>query len=370
MLRAISLLLLVLSAAFGVAPHAHAQTLALGSVTILGNDPYPCTLARNGSKFYPGMNCFDAKLSCPSVADINLTFGWTGPSSPRGTIVFFSGGTGESPTENDDDIPTYAASYVSTFEIVYLEWTGSPWEDPSSDGSGGNILAAACRPATFLNYINTSGFHQGAMCAQGASAGSAAIAYSMAWYGAASYLTDVQLISGPVLSEIDQGCTHPNASTPTLCASGTTYCSHATASWMDRIIYVPYYNMGVSNWSGLPNCATSNVDPANYPKWAAMSIVDGSTTGATPTFSYPNVAKHGWLCQSYSSCTMPSCPNNSASEGKYFYDAISRTGDTNLTVTGVTMCAGAEGVAQGTDPDTLLPAPRAIQNNMVANCHN
>jgi hypothetical protein len=99
-----------------------------------------------------------------------------------------------------------------------------------------------------------------------------------------------------------------------------------------------------------------------------MSIVDGSAAGAAPTFNYPNVAKHGWLCQSYSSCAPPSCPNNSASEGKYFYDAISATGDIKLTVTGVTMCAGEEGVAQGTDPDTLLPAPQAIRNKMLAEC--
>jgi len=301
-------LLLVVAAALAIAPRASAQSLPLGTVTVLGNDPYPCTGARNGSKFYPGMNCFDATIKCKNTADIGITFGWTGPANPQGTIVFFSGGTGESPTESGDDIPVYAASYVNNFEIVYVEYV-SPWEDPSSDGSGGSILAAACRPGTFLNYINTSGIRQNAMCAQGGSAGSAAIAYAMAWYGAASYLTDVQLISGPVLSEIDQGCTYPNASTPQLCGSGTSYCSQATVPWTDKIIYVPSYNQAVSNWSGIPSaislsngiCAASNVSSSDYPYWAAMSIVDGSAAGAAPTFNYPNVAKHGWLCQSYSS---------------------------------------------------------------------
>jgi hypothetical protein len=42
------------------------------------------------------------------------------------------------------------------------------------------------------------------MCALGDSAGSAAIAYSLAYYGAGSYLDNVELLSGPVLSDIEQ----------------------------------------------------------------------------------------------------------------------------------------------------------------------
>lgn len=270
---------------------------------------------------------------------------------------------------------------MNNYTTVQVEWA-SAWEDPSSNGTGGNILAAACRPATFLNYINnTATTHpKGAMCAQGASAGSAAIAYSMSWYGQASYLQNVELISGPVLSKIDQGCTYPNASTPTICAAGTSYCSAATQPWSDKIIYVPSYNQAVSNWSGLPAaislsdgiCATSAVSSSNYPAWAAMSIVDGSATGATPTFNFPNTTKHGWLCSTLNqtSCGTISCPNNSPSEGKLFYDAVSAAEGTNpkLVVTGVTACSGAEGVAEGTDPDTGLNGAAAVENHMTTNC--
>jgi hypothetical protein len=119
------------------------------------------------------------------------------------------------------------STYPSGFKPGYSRRKGL---DPSSNGSGGSILSAACRPATFLNYINSSPFHsKGSMCAQGASAGSGAIGYSMAWYGAASYLKNVELIVGPVFSEIDQGCANPNAATPTICAAGTSYCSLATS---------------------------------------------------------------------------------------------------------------------------------------------
>ncbi len=241
---------------------------------------------------------------------------------------------------------------------------GTPWEDPNN-GAGGDILAAACRPATFLSYINgNSGIHQGAMCAQGFSAGSAALAYSMSWYGAGKYLKNAEFLSGPVLSEIDKGCTDPNAATPTICPA--PYCSPKTKTWMDEVIYVyPNYS-AINTWSGLTGCATT---VGNGSAWTAMGVVDGSLGSATPTFSFPSVAKHGWLCQSSVSCSLPSCPNNSAAQGKYFYDAINATGDTALTVTGIEACQGAEGVAQGTDPDNAsLNGAQAVENDMMNNC--
>jgi hypothetical protein len=372
--------LFMLASALALAPGAHAQSLPLGTITVSGNDPYPCTAARNGRNFYPGMSCFDATVSCPNTANINLTFGAAGPADPQGTVVLFSGGDGTSPTEYGDNILADAASYVSTFEVVQLEWA-SPWQDPSSNGSGGNMLTAACRQATFLNYINNSGLHVKAMCAQGSSMGSAALGYSMAWYGAASYLKNVELIAGPVLSEIDQGCAYPNAGKPTICGSGTSYCSPKTAPWTDAEYYRPGDAAYISTWSGLPGsngtggkCASSTVNPAYYPLWAEMSIVDGTSAGATPTFSYPTTPIHGWLCtQAYqhNSCIQPNCPNNTSAQGKFFYDAVSAAegGNPNLLkVTGTLNCRGPEGVVQGTDPDAGGPEPAAITADMNSKC--
>ena len=51
------------------------------------------------------------------------------------------------------------------------------------------------------------------MCAQGFSAGSGALGYALAWYGAATsaeyHLDKVALLSGPVFSDIEQGCEDP-----------------------------------------------------------------------------------------------------------------------------------------------------------------
>ncbi len=119
--KAMILLLLAICSTFAAAPPAHAQ-LQPGVLTLNGNDPFPCSSAVNGSKFYAGMNCLQATISqCPGVEDINITFGWTGPAAPVGTIVFFSGDGGVAPTESGDDIPAYAPIYVNTFEIVYVE---------------------------------------------------------------------------------------------------------------------------------------------------------------------------------------------------------------------------------------------------------
>ena len=355
---------MIVSVALTIIPIGNTQSLPLGSMAV-SQTIFACSGARNGSQFYPNMQCQNAVITCPNTAGIQLTFGTIAPANPKGTIVFFSGGKGTTPTESGDDILQYAANYAQKYQVVQVEWA-SAWEDPSSDGSGGNVLTAACRPATFLNAILTPA--QGAKCAQGASAGAAAIAYSMAWYG--TQLTNVELTSGPTLSEIDQGCAWPNASTPTLCGAGSTYCSPKTVSWTDKVIYVPNYNADVSSWTGIPACATSGVNSANYPAWAAMSLVDGVSAGATPVFSYPGTGKHAWVCQSYSTCNAPSCPNNSASEGKFLYDAVSSAEGitSNLVVTGVQSCDGEEGVAQGTDPDSNLPAPQAIENDMLSKC--
>ena len=49
---------------------------------------------------------------------------------------------------------------------------------------------------------------KGAFCAQGHSAGSSALAYSMSHYGI-DRLDHVELVSGPVMSDLKQGCENP-----------------------------------------------------------------------------------------------------------------------------------------------------------------
>ncbi|HVI08980.1 MAG TPA: hypothetical protein VND65_11890, partial [Candidatus Binatia bacterium] len=56
------------------------------------------------------------------------------------------------------------------------------------------VLYSVLSRSPFLNYINNpaNGFHSSttAMCAQGSSAGSGAVAYSIVWYGVGSTLNN------------------------------------------------------------------------------------------------------------------------------------------------------------------------------------
>src|SRR5207237_5887380 len=135
--------------------------------------------------------------------DLTFTYGYLAPTGAiNGTVVFFSGGSGTKPSESADDLSLVGQYFAANYEIVQVAWY-TDWEYPHGL-TGGNIQYAACRPAAFLKYVHATQalYSGGGMCAQGASAGSAAIAYSLAWYGADSFLDKVELLSGPVFSDI------------------------------------------------------------------------------------------------------------------------------------------------------------------------
>jgi len=174
--------------------------------------------------------CYSGVVTgCTGADDLQFTFSYDAPASPVGVIVLFSGGGGTSASAYPGAELTYAQDYFNDgYAVVQVAWAWD-WEDttiPSGYTGGGssssqtpNIQAAACRPATFLNYINnTAKVHPSGtpLCAQGASAGSGAVGYSMAWYNGASILKNVELLSGPVFSNIEQGCVVPHASTQTI----------------------------------------------------------------------------------------------------------------------------------------------------------
>src|SRR2546423_14143085 len=77
-------------------------------------------------------------------------------------------------------------------------------------------------------------------CAQGSSAGSAAIAYALAWYGAGDstvqnggYLDNVELLAGPPLSDIYEGCEYPRDGAVTVCGTGgVAACARGPPGWL------------------------------------------------------------------------------------------------------------------------------------------
>jgi hypothetical protein len=353
-------------------------SLPLG--TMLVGDPVSCpptmtsnwyTYTSNNTTYY--MNCFAAQVSCPNTQNLSLTFGYLNPAGivpgvtqPKGAVVFFNGSGGTTPGGSGYDDTYFRSGYA----IVQMAWADD-WEqtyDPFGSGTPlyGNIQNAGCRPATFLNYVYGGFFatvlssnSQAGFCAQGTSAGSAQIVYSLAYYGAGSWLDNVELTSGPVFGDIKQGCEEPDAGPVVVCPSGQWGCQlGGGSSWTLGPTYLAGPAPSVAQWTNDPYCQNTYpvaTPPASNARWLAQSIVDLGT-GATPSYSYPATAVSAWLCRSvynpsnYDCAAVNNknshfCPNNSSPQGQIFYANIGSTNSPpHYDVYAVDQCQGAEGV--------------------------
>jgi hypothetical protein len=215
------------------------------------------------------------------------------------------------------------------------------------------------------------------MCAQGSSAGSAALAYATAWYGAADptvgYLDKLELVSGPVFSDIAQGCYVPTppATVPpvNICASNPNYCLGWQAGGLSESpSYVGGAQFAVQSWTGDSSCRGSRPTvQGSYNAWLAQSIVNGPNGGGGQ-FNYPKTSILAWLCAS----DVQGVNNNSAPEGWLFYKQVGSSGVSPLDfwVSAVNLCSDTEGVAQGTVAGSLytgLDGFDAITQDMAGN---
>ena len=179
----------------------------------------------------------------------------------------------------------------------------------------------------------------------------------MAWYGISDYLDKVELLSGPLFSDVEQGCAVPDFPSVTVCANGRFGC--VGSPWNDRPQYVQAGAQLVGGWTGLP-CQKNRTNSHTNAIWKAMSIVDG-TTG--PNFQYPKTAMAAWLCSN--------ALNNSAAQGDLFYrNLTSQTQVATFSETRIDGCNGAEGVEAGTTPSKQngLVAITADMTDPVAGC--
>lgn len=245
----------------------------------------------------------------------------------------------------------------------------SEWEDPSGNDHGGNIGYAACRPATFLSWVNTNLYgpiHQAlstaGMCVQGLSAGGGAGTFALAWYGAGtgttSYIDKLSLTSSPPLSDIEQGCMIPNNHPDvTVCPQGPPVqlgCNpkNTPLDWTQSITYTDAA-FSVGEWTGRAACATSTTTGQDNTAWKAMSIVDGSIG----TFNYPSTNITAWLCSSVNTitCTKDCAMNNSSPEAQLFFSQFTSTSQyQGLTINGVGNCGNAEEAGAGDPPSNYI----------------
>ena len=142
-----------------------------------------------------GDQCKRAVVTCPGIADAAFNLRVTGAGN-KGTILLISAGPRWYATRlEEEDIE--ANIMMDTllddgYKLVELAWLWPyPWE-----GARGSI-SLACRSATAFNWVHEN-FHQGGLfVAQGRSAGSADIAFSLAYYGMDEIFDLAHLAGGP-----------------------------------------------------------------------------------------------------------------------------------------------------------------------------
>jgi hypothetical protein len=369
------------------------------------------SLGGQSAAFDPTMACFTANVTCPNTDQIGIVYGVSTPSGQlNGTIVMLSGDGGVYlPDSFEDYIPaTDSGGYTGYlglgYQVIEAVWgilSGAPptftpedWEytNTDSDGSTLNILNAACRPATFLNWVRNGnsqstlgkGIWAGGitgqtgtkgMCAHGNSGGAGALGYALAWYNAGAggtptwgggYLDKVEMENGPVFSNIEQGCevTDGQNNNQTYICSGVTGegdtepgCNFNWNGGSPTDYYLEYIDGDESNlvaWTETstsittPACASktpnATTSPSENSGWYSQSIVNTSLS-QQPSFSYPNTAMSGWLCQSVSNT--PPAENNSAPEGQLFFEQFNVSNPAMFAVNGVVGCPSNEAVEGG-----------------------
>ena len=312
--------------------------LCVGSVA--QNNPLPMGSVSHVSSvtctsLFGSSVCYHATVSCPNTANIGVMWGIRG-SGRKGTVVFLGGAGGTIPYGNTF-YSQYAEADLASIEVAW----DSDWE-LAGPPYAANILNAACRPATLINYLHPQ-ITQEPFCAQGASGGAAQLAYSLSWYGLGSELTNVELLSGPVFSNIADGCRVPTS------PSTVRIVPTNGETWSDQIGYYAEAK-SLTLWTGSQCLPPNGSSRAEEEDWNEQSTVQ---PGATLNFPKTNVS--GWVCNNGL--------NPSAGQSYLFFSQLG----TPYSLTAITNCNGAEDVTSGFTPQGVS-GQIAIGNDMVKQC--
>jgi Calx-beta domain-containing protein len=203
------LALVLLSAGLAAAPPAAAAE-PLGALTVTGTGDGSCPA---------GHACTRFTVSCPGVSVDRDGFYAVSPSpagTPRGVIVFFSGGSGTLYWGPDDPAEAALVERLHTqhgYVVVQVRWQGNWQAAPSGQAAG--LPAVSCRPATVIEHLYDAVFLPLGLavtpgicgfCVTGTSGGSAQAAYAISHFGLDDVLQGVFPVSGPTHAAISEGC--------------------------------------------------------------------------------------------------------------------------------------------------------------------
>jgi hypothetical protein len=194
--------------------------LALGAITELQapSSAYCAELPANNATRndlraqaaqFPSAVCGKYRVSCPNVDDMAyFTLEVPAVGAEKGRVVSMSGHRGTS--FHVENMAEYAHAGLRTVAVSYeMDTDHDGWlcaRDDCPDylhADEPGVKDAACRPATIVHHYRQDGE---ALCAQGHSTGTAALAYTLAWYGGEDWLDYVQLTAFMPAARMDYGC--------------------------------------------------------------------------------------------------------------------------------------------------------------------
>ena len=320
-----------IGAALGVINSFTALSVGLGNVT--GITPVAC-----GSGFAANSQCSQATISCPGTVNLQFTYG-VKQGTGAGTILIYNGAAG---------VNAGGANYVASlnpagFTTVQVAWA-TDWQDTGLTTK--NILTAACRPASVGQFVHSNLYTTGGYGVLGGSAGAGAVGYWLAWYGGANILDNVELASGPVYSDVEQGCEVPGANSVTIVPTDGS-------PWTDTLNFRGGPQNGLTTETGY-TCrpGTGNTSTSANAGWLAQSTVQPGWTS-----SYPNTNISGWVCNN--------AENNSEAEAWLFFSQIT----SSFSLTAISGCTDSETVDGGYTPQGILGST-AISNDLLAQTYN
>ena len=170
---------------------------------LLQNGPTVCDIPTN-------QFCYLLEITCPDLAQnalATLKVGNSLAQTDKGTIIFFSGYTGESFWEGRSMEAQRIIQELRTagFRTVQLQWANNWWNGAKKMSEGHARLA--CRPATVTRWVFDN-LHSmdTAFCAEGWSDGASALSYTLVQYNLSGLLSSVIFESGPNWTRLDHGC--------------------------------------------------------------------------------------------------------------------------------------------------------------------
>lgn len=306
-------LVLLLLLCLGLSAPALAQ-YPLGTVSAVTTETCPTVLGGQVADWVTQTSggtdiqtvCYHATVSCPQLPDLGITYGIATPSTAsNGTITFLRGSSGTITLPGNVNGTLPFDLYHDSYQTIQAAWDNG-WQLTGWVDSG-SFKVAACREATFLNFMytnyyqtNTNNTATAGMCVHAQSAAAGALGLAMTYYGAGSFIDKAVFVSGPQYGNLVQGCVVPNAGQSSVCAqsNGKTPngCNVSAGSWSES----PVYHNGSATNTGKelgdnPPCndPSHTYTASDITTLTDTSVVDGLSDAS---YTYPQTAVAAYEC--------------------------------------------------------------------------